>query len=291
MQSFQEYLLFLKKTALSLRIELLETLHEAQSGHMGGSLSALDMLIALYYGQLPAAGPIMKYDPEKPGGEEQDYFVLSKAHAAPAWYTILADAGFFPKEELKHFRQLNSMLQAYPSKKIPGIVLCAGSPGHGFSAAVGLAMALKMDRSPNRVFCMVGDGELQEGQVWESAMVASQYKLDNLVLMVDYNDLQMDGAVRSIVGVEPIADKFQAFGWKTIPVRDGHDFEELLFAYERALESQRRPCVIIAKTVKGKGIAFTENKAYYHAEVLSEQEMAEAIPKLKAELADLNKPK
>jgi len=290
MESFKDYLEFLKKKSAELRIDVLESLYVAQSGHLGGSLSALDMMIILYYGQIPT-GPIMKYDPEKPGWDGQDYFVLSKAHAAPAWYSILADAGFFPKEELKYFRQLNGLLPAYPSKKVPGIVLCSAGPGHGFSAAAGLAMALKMDRAENRVYCMVGDGELQEGQIWETAMTAAQYKLDNMVLLVDYNDLQMDGTVRSVVGVEPIADKFQAFGWKTIPVRDGHDFEELLFAFERALESQRRPSVIVAKTIKGKGVEFAENKAYYHAEVLSEQEMAAALPKLKAELASLSKPK
>ena len=290
MESFKDYLEFLKKKSAELRIDVLESLYAAQSGHLGGSLSALDMMIILYYGQIPT-GPIMKYDPEKPGWDGQDYFVLSKAHAAPAWYSILADAGFFPKEELKYFRQLNGLLPAYPSKKVPGIVLCSAGPGHGFSAAAGLAMALKMDRAENRVYCMVGDGELQEGQIWETAMTAAQYKLDNMVLLVDYNDLQMDGTVRSVVGVEPIADKFQAFGWKTIPVRDGHDFEELLFAFERALESQRRPSVIVAKTIKGKGVEFAENKAYYHAEVLSEQEMAAALPKLKAELLSLSKTK
>jgi transketolase len=286
MKSFQDYLRSLKETALRLRIDVLEMLNSAGSGHVGGSLSALDMIVALYHGQLPS-GPIIKCDPEKPGWEEQDYFVLSKAHAAPALYATLADLGFFPKEELRHLRQLNSMLQAYPSRKIPGISLDAAAPGHGFSAAIGLAMALKMERQPNRVFCLAGDGELQDGSIWEGALVASHYRLDNLALLIEWNDLQMDGLVRGIVGVEPIADKFQAFGWKTIPVRDGHDFEELIFAYERALENQRRPSVVIAKTVKGKGVAFAENKAYYHAEVFSDEEMAEALPKLKAELFEL----
>lgn len=290
MESFKDYLEFLKKKAVETRIDVLESLHCAQSGHLGGSLSAVEILLTHYYGQLPE-GPLMKYDPEIPGWDGQDYFVLSKGHAAPAWYAVLADLGFFPKEELKHLRQLNGLLQAYPTKKVPGIVLCSAGPGHGFSAAVGLAMSLKMDRLPNRVYCIVGDGELQEGSIWEAAMTAAQYKLDNLILTVDYNDLQMDGTVRSILGVEPIADKFQAFGWKTVPVRDGHDFEELLIGYERAMEGVRRPGVVIAKTVKGKGVEFAENKAYYHAEVLSEQELAEALPKLKNQLAEANKPK
>lgn len=289
MESFKDYLLFLKRTAAVLRLDLLECLYGAQSGHLGGSLSALDIMVSLYYGQIPAAGQIMNYDPEKPGWDGQDYFVLSKAHAVPAWYVVLADAGFFPKDELKHLRQLNAMLPSYPSRKVPGIPLCAGTPGQGLSAAVGLAMALKSDRQKNKVFCLAGDGELQDGSVWEAAMVSAQYKLDNLILIVDHNDLQMDGTVRSVVQVDPIADKFQAFGWKTIPVRDGHDFEELIFAFERALENQRRPSVIVARTVKGKGVEFAENKAYYHAEVLSEQEMAEAVPKLKTEIAELDK--
>ncbi len=288
MQSFREYLLFLNKTSVQLRIDVLEMLNRAQSGHLGGSLSALDMLILLYYGQLPA-GPIMNFDVDKPGWDGQDYFILSKAHAAPALYAVLADVGFIDKEELKHLRQVNSMLQAYPSKKTPGIPVDSGQPGHGFSAAVGLAMALKADKQPNRVFCMVGDGELQEGLVWEAAMTASHHKLDNLTLLVDVNDLQMDGLVRGIIGVDPIVDKFQSFGWKTILVIDGHDFEQLLFAYERALENQRRPSVVIAKTIKGKGVVFAENKPSYHAEVLSNQEMAEAIPRLQMELMSLNK--
>jgi transketolase len=288
LKSFQDYLRSLRKASLELRIDVLEMLNAAGSGHVGGALSALDMMIALYYGELPA-GPIMKYDPEKPGWEEQDYFVLSKAHAVPALYAVLADLGFFPKEELKHLRQLNSLLQAYPSRKIPGISLDAAAPAHGFSAAIGLALALKMDKKPNRVFCLVGDGELQEGQIWEGALVAAHNRLDNLTLLVDCNDLQMDGLLRGIVGVDPIADKFQAFGWKTVPVRDGHDFEEMLFAYERALENQRRPSVVIAKTVKGKGVTFAENKGYYHAEVFGDEELAEALPKLKAEIMELDK--
>lgn len=281
-------MLFLKKTSVQLRIEVLEMLNRAQSGHLGGSLSALDMLILLYYGQLPA-GPIMNFDVDKPGWDGQDYFILSKSHAAPALYAVLADIGFIDKEELKHLRQVNGMLTAHPSKKIPGVPICSGTPGHGLSAAVGLAMALKADKLPNRVFCMVGDGELHEGLVWEAAMAASHHKLDNLILLVDWNDLQMDGMIRGITGIDPIGDKFQAFGWTAIPVWDGHDFEQLLFAYERALENQRRPSVIIAKTVKGKGVVFAENKPSYHAEVLSNQEMAEAVPRLQLELMQLSK--
>lgn len=286
MESFADHINFLKKTAIYLRMDLLHTLHNAQSGHLGGSLSVMDLLVALYYGQV-SSGPALHYDPAKPQWEEQDYFVLSKGHASAAWYTVLADTGFFEKEELADFRRINSLLQAYPYQKIPGVALTTGSSGFGLAAAVGLAMVLKMDRQTNRVVCLVGDGELQSGDIWESALVASQYKLDNLTLIVDWNGLQMDGAVRSVVDVDPISDKFEAFGWKTVRVADGHNFDEILLGLDKAYEVQRKPAVVLARTVKGKGVAFAENKPYYHAEVLSEEEMAEAIPSLKYQLNEL----
>lgn len=286
MESFQEHLKFLQKVSAKLRIDLVEMLHKAESGHLGGSLSALDMMVALYFAKLPR-GDVMKYDPEKPGWEGQDYFVLSKGHASPAWYVILANVGFFDTEELQHFRQVNSLLQPYASKKIPGVALPAGAPGYGLAAAVGLAMALKMEKLPNRVYCMVGDGELQEGHIWESALLAAHYKLDNLLLFVDWNELQLDGPVRSVLGIEPVAEKFESFGWKAIRANDGHSFEDLLISLEKALETQRRPSVIIARTIKGKSVVFAEHKASYHAEVLSHEEIAEALPKLKKDLIDL----
>lgn len=285
MESFQQHLNFLQRQAVKLRIDLLETLFKAQAGYLGGSLSMIEMLCALYYGQLPS-GPIMNFDPSKPGWEDQDYFVLSKGHGSAALYAVLADLEFFDKHELNFFDQVNSPLQPYASKKVPGVALPAGVPGYGLSAAVGLAMSLKVDRQPNRVFVLSGDGELQNGQIWEAAMAASHYKLDNLVLLVDHNGLQMDGPLRGVMGVDSIADKFEAFGWKAILVNDGHDFEDLLLALEKAIEVQRRPAVIIARTVKGKGVEFAENKAYYHDQVLSQQEMAEALPRLKAGLGN-----
>ena len=290
MGSFKEHLDFLKKVAAKFRIDLVEMLHKAESGHLGGSLSALEIMVALYFGEL-SSGDAMKYDPAKPGWEGQDYFVLSKGHASPAWYVILANVGFFAEEELQYFRQMNSLLQPYPSRKIPGVVLPGGAPGYGFSAAVGLAITLKMEKQPNRVYVLIGDGELQQGQVWEAVLMAAQYKLDNLTLLVDWNGLQTDGPVRAVIDVEPIAEKFEAFGWKTVPVSDGHDFEALLLALERVLETQRRPSVIIARTVKGRGVPFAENRSSYHAEVLSAQELAEALPKLKSDLATLTSQK
>lgn len=289
MESFVDHLRFLEKTALRLRIDLLKMLHRSRSGHLGGSLSVIEMLIAVYYGQLPR-GPVLRYDPSKPGAEEQDYFILSKGHASPAWYTVLADLEFFPKDELLDFRQVNSMLQAYPSKKIPGIAISSGSPAFGLAGAVGLAMALQSDRQPNYVLCLVGDGELQDGQFWEAILLASQYKLENLTIMIDYNGLQMDGIVRSVLGIEPLADKLETFGWKSVHVPDGHNFEDLLVGLERAFETQRRPTALICRTVKGKGVAFAENKASYHAEVLSDEEMSEALPRLEAQLEAFNQP-
>lgn len=284
MESFVEHLAFLGKKAVELRIALLHTLHTAQSGHLGGSLSVVEILTAAYYGKL-AERPVMYYDPAKPGSEDQDYFVLSKGHAAAALYTVLADLGFFAADELKHYRQARCLLQAYPVKKIPGVALSSGMPGYGAAAAVGLALALKADKKPNRVICLVGDGELQAGQFWEAVLTASHYKLDNLTLIVDWNGLQLDGVLRSVIGIEPVADKFETFGWRSVPVTDGHSFEDLLTGMEKAYETQRRPTAIIARTVKGKGVAFAENKPFYHAEVLSEEEMEEALPPLERQLA------
>lgn len=283
MESLQEHISFLEQKAAKLRINIAEMLNHAGTGHLGGSLSALDILISLYFGKL-GEKPIMAYNSEKPGWDGQDYCLLSKTHAAPAWYSVLAEAGFFPPEELRFFRQINSLLQASPTKKIPGISLGTTMPGYGLSAALGLALILEKEKSPNRVFVMVGDGELQHGEIWEAVLAAAHNKLDNLTLIIDWNDLQMDGPVRSITNMDPLADKFESFGWKTIPVHNGHDFEDLLFAFDRAFEVQRKPSVILAHTVKGKGIPFAENKASYHAEVLSNEEIADIMPKLQADL-------
>lgn len=270
----------LHNKATELRIKCLEVIHKAKSGHTGGSLSVMDILVALYYAELPS-GPIMKYDPQKPGWEDQDYLVLSKGHAAPALYTILADVGFFDESELGFLRQVNSMLQGHPVLKIPGVSMTTGSLGQGFSAAHGLALSLKMDKKPNRVFAILGDGELQEGIVWETAMSAAHYHSDNLTVFIDNNELQIDGFTRSVMNVEPIVEKFESFGWNVIKVRNGHDYDALLEAIEKALITTRRPTCIICNTVKGKGVTFAEKKAGYHGVPLSDQEMKEAIPALK----------
>lgn len=274
----------LYKKAIRLRIECLKSIHKASSGHTGGSLSVMDILVTLYYGEI-SGKPIMNYDPEIPGWEDQDYFILSKGHAAPALYTILADLGFFDKSELDYLRSVNAMLQGHPVHKIPGITMTTGSLGQGFSSAHGLALALKMDRKKNKVFTVLGDGELQEGIIWEVAMSAAHNKLDNLIAFIDNNELQIDGFTRSIMNVEPIVDKFESFGWKTIQVKNGHDYEELLSAVEKAFHVARKPTVIVCKTVKGKGVTFAERKASYHGVALSTQEMAEATSAFEKELS------
>jgi transketolase len=273
----------LNNKATQLRIECLKSIHKAGSGHTGGSMSAMDILVALYYGKLNGE-PIMKFDPAKPGWEDQDYFIMSKGHAAPALYTVLADLGFFDKSELDYLRQVNAMLQGHPVVKIPGVTMTTGSLGQGFAAAHGLALALKMDRKKNKVFTMLGDGELQEGIVWEVAMSAAHFKSDNLIAFVDNNELQIDGFTRSVMEVAPIVDKFESFGWKAIKVKNGHDFEELIGAIERAMYTARKPAVIVCDTVKGKGVTFAEKKASYHGVALSKEEMAEAIPALERQL-------
>ena len=277
----------LQKKAIQLRIDALSMIHKAKSGHTGGSLSVMDILVALYYGEINGE-PIMRYDPQKPGWEDQDYMILSKGHASPAIYSILADVGFFDKSELNYFRQVNAMLQGHPVIKIPGITMTTGSLGQGFSSAHGLALSLKLDHKPNKVFAILGDGELQEGIVWETAMAAAHYNSDNLIAFVDNNQLQIDGNTRTIMKVEPIVDKFEAFGWRVIPVKNGHDFEELFFAIEKALTSSRKPTCIVCNTVKGKGVSFAEGKVGYHGMPLSDEEMAEAIPALEKKLAELN---
>ncbi|MBD3156487.1 transketolase [Candidatus Peregrinibacteria bacterium] len=273
----------LHNKATTLRIRTLEAIHKAKSGHTGGSLSVMDILVALYYGELPA-GPIMKYDPKKPGWEDQDYVVLSKGHAAPALYAVLADLGFFDKSELHYLRQVNAMLQGHPVHKIPGITVTTGSLGQGFAAAHGLALSLKLDKKKNRVFAILGDGELQEGIVWETAMAAAHYHSDNLTAIIDNNQLQIDGFTRSVMNVEPIVEKFESFGWHVIKVRNGHDFDALLHALEKAIVTTRRPTCVVCNTVKGKGVTFAEKKAGYHGVPLSEQEMKEAIPALERTL-------
>lgn len=266
----KEKIEFLEEKARTLRVSIVKTLHKSQSGHTGGSLSAIDMITALYF-------HIMRHDPENPQWEERDRFILSKGHAAPAQYVALAEAGYFPKEDLMMLRRLGSHLQGHPdSKGTPGVEVCTGSLGQGLSMANGMALGLRLDKRNSRVYALLGDGELQEGQVWEAAMASAHYRIDNLCALVDANALQIDGEVERVMNVGPIGDKFKAFGWNVTEI-DGHDMEEIIKALESAKLVKEKPTAIVARTVKGKGVPRFEHKASYHGVAPNDEELSEAL--------------
>lgn len=256
-----------------IRKDIVSMICKSKSGHPGGSLSAVEILTALYFDQ-------MNIDPTNPKMEDRDRFVLSKGHAAPALYAILAEKGYFDKEELNHLRELGSMLQGHPDmKKIPGVEMSTGSLGQGFSVACGMAMAAKLDNAPWNVYALLGDGEVQEGIIWEAAMSAAHYKLDNMIAFLDYNGLQIDGEVESVMSINPIEDKFRTFGWNVITI-DGHDFDQIFAALDMAKDTVGKPTMIIAKTVKGKGVSFMENQASWHGSAPSQEQLEQALSEL-----------
>jgi transketolase len=260
----------LEEKARRLRVAIVKTLHKSQSGHTGGSLSAIDMICALYFHK-------MRHNPQEPAWDGRDRFVLSKGHAAPALYVTLAEAGYFPAEDLMMLRRLGSHLQGHPdSKGTPGVDVCTGSLGQGLSMANGMALGLKLDGKPNRVYAILGDGELQEGQVWEAAMAAAHYKSDNLCALIDANRLQIDGFVEKVMNVGSISEKFRAFGWNVIEI-DGHDMRAIVGALDAAEAHKGTPTAVVAATVKGKGVHLFENKAAYHGVTPSDQELPEAL--------------
>jgi transketolase len=263
----------LEETARHLRVEVLKMLHTSQSGHTGGSLSAIDVMTVLYYQR-------MRHNPSNPAWEDRDRFVLSKGHAAPALYACLAGCDYFPREDLKTLRRLGSHLQGHPDmNKTPGVEVCTGSLGQGISQAVGLAMAAQLAARPSRVYTLLGDGEMQEGQVWEAAMSAAQYGLGNLCAIVDQNGLQIDGEVEKVMNVGPLGPKFLAFNWHVLEV-DGHDIQAISRAFDEAEAETERPTAIIARTVKGKGVSFFEHKASYHGVAPSDDELERALAAL-----------
>ena len=263
----------LENIARQLRIDLLKTLHNAGSGHTGGSLSAIDILTALYFYKL-------RHNPQQPDWDGRDKFVLSKGHGAPAWYAVLARAGYFDPKELRNLRKLDSFLQGHPySPTTPGVEVTSGSLGQGLSIANGLALASRMDNKSTKIYALLGDGETQEGQVWEAAMSAAHYRLDNLCAIIDNNGLQIDGAVEDIMNVEPIADKWQAFGWQVLRV-DGHNMSELITAFNTADTVKGKPTMIVARTVKGKGVSFMENQVKYHGITPTDEELEKALIEL-----------
>lgn len=269
-----------KKQATAIRKHIIDEVHAAASGHPGGSLSCTDILTVLYFHE-------MRVDVKNPGWADRDRFVLSKGHCAPALYATLAEKGFFPAEDLTGFRSVNSYLQGHPSMKdVPGVDMSTGSLGQGISAAVGMAIAAKLDKKDYRVYSILGDGEIQEGQVWEACMAAAHYKLDNLTAFLDHNGLQIDGKITDVMSPESVHEKFRAFGWKVISV-NGHDYQQIIEAIDEAKKTKGVPTMIVADTIKGKGVSFMENQAGWHGSAPDKAQRDQAVAELDEFLAKL----
>ena len=263
----------LKMKAKKIRKDIIEEVYNANSGHPGGSLSISDIMAVLYFNEL-------RIDEKNPRWEERDRLVLSKGHCSPALYAALAERGFFDKEDLKSFRKIESNLQGHPDlNKVPGVDMTSGSLGQGLSIANGMAIAGKMDNKNYRVYAILGDGEIEEGQIWEAAMTANKYKLDNLCVIVDNNNLQIDGTIEEVMSSYPIDEKFKSFGFNVLNI-DGNNIEEILNGFEIAKQTKNKPTCIIAKTIKGKGVSFMEDKAEWHGKAPSEEEYIQAMKDL-----------
>jgi len=263
----------LSTKAKAIRQDIIKMITKANSGHPGGSLSATDILTTLYFHE-------MNVDPKNPKMEGRDRFVLSKGHAAPALYAVLAEKGYFDKEILMTLRRYGSILQGHPDmKKVPGVEISTGSLGQGLSVANGMALNGKIFKDDYRVYVVMGDGEQQEGQIWEAAMTAAHYKLDNICAFVDSNNLQIDGNVDKVMGVEPLTDKWRAFGWHVIEI-NGHDFDEIICALDEAKTVKNKPTVVIARTTKGKGVSFMENVCGFHGKAPTKEQEVQALEEL-----------
>lgn len=264
----------LKEKAHQFRKEILEILHLAGSGHPGGSLSAVEILTSLYFYKL-------RHNPQDPHWEDRDRLIVSKGHISAGVYVVLANAGYFPKEELKTYRKFGSRLQGHVHSKVPGVEFNTGSLGHGLSVANGIALGSKMLKKNFKTYCLLGDGEIQEGSVWEAAMSASHHKLDNLCAIVDYNKVQENGPTNEIKNLEPLAQKWQSFGWQTEEV-DGHNFAQLIGAFNKFDTIKNKPFVILAHTVKGKGVSFMEGQAGWHGKAPNAEQLKQALEELKS---------
>jgi len=270
----------LQKLACKVRMGVVESTHAAKAGHPGGSLSAADLFTYLYFEEL-------NIDPTDPKGENRDRFVLSKGHTAPGLYAALANRGFFPAEDLKTLRQIGSYLQGHPNMNtVPGVDMSTGSLGQGVSAAAGMALAARLQGKTCRVYTLLGDGEIEEGEVWEALMFAAHYNLDNLCVIVDNNGLQIDGPVSEVMSPYPIVEKLRAFGLETVEI-NGHDFDALERAFAQAKQDKGCPFAIVMKTTKGKGVSYMENQAGWHGKAPNDEEYAKAMDELKAHLAEL----
>lgn len=262
----------LKNKASQIRKLIIEMLARAKSGHPGGSLSSADIIACLYF-------DILKHDPKNPQWSDRDKFHLSKGHCCPALYAALALCGYFEKDELWKLRKLGALLQGHSDSKIPGVEIGSGSLGQGLGVCVGMALAARLDKKESRIYCLMGDGELQEGGIWEGAMSAAHYKLDNLCGVVDFNRFQIDGRIEEIMALEPLVDKWEAFGWHVIQ-SDGHNIEELLTAFNQAKTIKQKPTLILAHTVKGKGVSFMEHVVNFHGVAPTQKEKDIAIKEL-----------
>jgi len=262
----------LKEKALQYRKEILEIINSAGSGHPGGSLSAVEILISLYEYQ-------MSHKPDDPAWEDRDRLIVSKGHITPGVYVTLANYGYFPKEELKTFRKFQSRLQGHVHTKVPGVEFNTGSLGHGLSVANGIALGAKLQNKDFKTYCLMGDGEIQEGSVWEAAMSAAHYKLDNVCAIVDYNKIQENGLLSDIKGIEPLADKWRSFGWEVVETH-GHHFKRLEEAFSQFGKVKDKPFVIIAHTVKGKGVSFMEGERSWHGKAPNDEQLAQALEEL-----------
>ncbi len=264
----------LKQKASKIRQNIIEEVYQAKSGHPGGSLSIADILTVLYFKE-------MNIDPKNPVSKNRDRLVLSKGHCSPALYSCLAERGYFEVKDLKTFRNINSYLQGHPDKnKVPGVDMTTGSLGQGLSCANGMAIAGKMNQQDYRVYAILGDGEIEEGQIWEAAMAANKYKLDNLCVVVDNNNLQIDGTIEEVMSSYPIDEKFRSFGFEVINI-DGHDIEEIIKAFEVAKNIKGKPTCVIAKTIKGKGVKFMENQASWHGKAPNQEQYEQALAEIK----------
>ena len=270
----------LRLEAAKARLLCVQMVYEAASGHPGGSMSCLDVLTDLYF-------DVMKVDPKDPKNPDRDRFVMSKGHCSPALYPVLAQRGFFPVEELHMFRRIDGHMSGHVEMKyVPGVDMSTGSLGQGISTAVGMALAGKQSGKNYRVYSILGDGEVAEGQVWEAMMAASKYHLDNLCACVDVNGLQIDGATKDVMPTEPLDKKFEAFGWHVIQI-DGHDFAQISAAFQEAAETKGQPTMILARTVKGKGVSFMENNAGWHGKAPNDEQWAQAKAELEADIKEL----
>ncbi|MDD5654494.1 MAG: transketolase [Candidatus Omnitrophica bacterium] len=269
----------LENKARQVRRLIIQMLSKAGSGHPGGSLSATDLITCLYFGKFTSGKPILRQDPKNTDWPDRDRFHMSKGHCCPLLYAVLSECGFFAQECLWTLRQFKSTLQGHPDRRASGVEVASGSLGQGLSVSLGMSLAARIDKKDYRVYCLMGDGEIQEGNVWEAAMAIAHYKCDNVCAILDYNGFQIDGKVSSVMGIEPIAGKWQAFGWHTIEI-DGHKISEILNAYNEAANTKGKPSIIIAHTIKGKGVSFMENIADFHGRTPTPEETEKALKEL-----------